>query len=88
MDFFTVVFDYEESEVGFYGGERLEITREWYDYLNDMTPEKKKTRQRNYIYIGIGVFVFVVIVLICCIVRREKKVGNRFENQNNEFEYA
>ena len=53
-----------------------------------MTPEKKKTRQRNYIYIGIGVFVFVVIVLICCIVRREKKVGNRFENQNNEFEYA
>ncbi len=88
MDFFTVVFDYEESEVGFYGGERLEITREWYDYLNDMTPEKKKTRQRNYIYIGVGVFVFVVIVLICCIVRREKKVGNRFENQNNEFEYS
>ena len=27
MDFFTVVYDYEEKEVGFYGGNRKQLTR-------------------------------------------------------------
>ena len=65
MDFFTLVYDYDEEEVGFFGGERVEMTKEWYDYMNDMTPEKqKKQKQKNYIYLGIGFFLLVVIIAL------------------------
>ncbi len=38
VNFFTIVYDYEEQEVGFYVGDRIEMTKEWYDYMNEMTP--------------------------------------------------
>ena len=85
MDFFTVVYDYEENEVGFYGGKRIEITREWYDYLNEMTPEKKKSkRKRMYIYAGIGFFIFVIIILLAIRNKKERDMGRRHLNQEDE----
>ena len=69
----TVVYDYEEKEVGFYGGNRKQLTREWYDYLNDMTPEQKKAkRKRMYIYVGIGFFVVIIIILLVYRSRKER----------------
>ena len=85
MDFFTVVYDYEENEVGFYGGKRIEITREWYDYLNEMTPEQKKSkRKRMYIYAGIGFFIFVIIILLAIRNKKERDMGRRHLNQEDE----
>ena len=85
MDFFTVVYDYEEKEVGFYGGNRKQLTREWYDYLNDMTPEKKKARRkRMYIYVGIGFFVVIIIILLVYRSRKERAMGRRLRDPNEE----
>ena len=83
MDFFTVVYDYEEKEVGFYGGNRKQLTREWYDYLNDMTPEQKKAkRKRMYIYVGIGFFVVIIIILLVYRSRKERAMGRRLRDPN------
>ena len=85
MDFFTVVYDYEEKEVGFYGGNRKQLTREWYDYLNDMTPEQKKAkRKRMYIYVGIGFFVVIIIILLVYRSRKERAMGRRLRDPNEE----
>ena len=85
MDFFTVVYDYEEKEVGFYGGNRKQLTREWYDYLNDMTPEQKKAkRKRMYIYAGIGFFVVIIIILLVYRSRKERAMGRRLRDPNEE----
>ena len=85
MDFFTVVYDYEEKEVGFYGGNRKQLTREWYDYLNDMTPEQKKAkRKRMYIYAGIGFFVVIIIILLVYRSRKERAMGRRLRYPNEE----
>ena len=85
MDFFTVVYDYEEEEVGFYGGNRKQLTREWYDYLNDMTPEQKKAkRKRMYIYVGIGFFVVIIIILLVYRSRKERAMGRRLRDPNEE----
>ena len=85
MDFFTVVYDYEEGEVGFYGGERKEITREWYDYLNEMTPEQQKAKKkRYYIYAGVGFFLFIVIILLAYRNRKENRNARRHRNLEEE----
>jgi len=85
MDFFTVVYDYEEKEVGFYGGNRKQLTRECYDYLNDMTPEQKKAkRKRMYIYVGIGFFVVIIIILLVYRSRKERAMGRRLRDPNEE----
>ena len=85
MEFFTVVYDYEEAEVGFYGGNRKELTREWYDYLNEMTPEQKKAkRKRMYIYAGVGFFVVIIIILLAYRSKKERALGRRLRDPNEE----
>ena len=75
LDFFTLVYDYEEEEVGFYGGERIEMTKEWYDYMNENTPEQQKAKKkRMYIYAGIGCFIFVIIIFL---IYRNKHIRER-----------
>ena len=85
MEYFTVVYDYEENEIGFYGGSRKELTREWYDYLNEMTPEQQKARRkRMYIYAGVGFFLIVIIILLAYRNKKDRAIGSRFRNPNEE----
>ena len=85
IKYFTVVYDYEENEVGFYGGSRKELTREWYDYLNEMTPEQRKARRkRMYIYAGVCFFLIVIIILLVYRNKKEKAMGRRFRNPLEE----
>ena len=86
VNFFTLVYDYEEQEVGFFGGERIEMTKEWYDYMNEMTPEQQKTRRkRYYIYAGVGFFLFVIIVLLAYRNKHEREMNRRFQNDNRIY---
>jgi len=50
INFFTIVYDYEQQEVGFFGGDRIEMTKEWYDYMNEMTPEQQKAKRKKCIF--------------------------------------
>ena len=78
VDFFTIVYDYEDQEIGFYGGERIELTKEWYDYMNDNTPEQQKAKKkRMYLYGGIGFFILVVIIFL--IYRNKQRERRRNE---------
>ena len=68
-----------------YGGERKELTREWYDYLNEMTPEQKKAkRKRMYIYAGIGFFLVIIIILLCYRNKKERHRAARHPLHNEE----
>ena len=86
LNFFTLVYDYEEQEVGFYGGDRIEMTKEWYDYMNEMTPEQQKAKKkRMYIYIGIGFFLLVIIIALAYRNKRENDMNRRFQNDNRIY---
>ena len=85
VDFFTLVYDYEEQEVGFYGGERIEMTKEWYDYMNENTPEQRKAKKkRMYIYAGIGCFILLVIIVL--VYRNKRLRDRRYQNDNRIYE--
>ena len=86
VNFFTLVYDYEEQEVGFFGGERIEMTKEWYDYMNEMTPEQQKARRkRYYIYAGVAFFLFVIVVLLAYRNKHERDMNRRFQNDNRIY---
>ena len=86
INFFTIVYDYEEQEVGFFGGDRVEMTKEWYDYMNDMTPTQQKAkRQRMYIYAGVGFFILVIIIILCYRNKHEKEMNRRFPIDNRIY---
>lgn len=85
MDIFTVVYNYEEAEVGFYGGIRKELQREWYDYLNEMTPEQQKARRkRMYIYGGVCFFLILIIIFLVYRNRKEKNIARRFRDHSQD----
>ena len=87
VNFFTIVYDYEEQEVGFYGGDRVEMTKEWYDYMNDMSPEQQKAkRKRMYIYAGIGFFLLIVIIALAYRNKHERDMNRRYQNDNRIYE--
>jgi len=86
LNFFTLVYDYEEQEVGFYGGDRIEMTKEWYDYMNEMTPEQQKAKKkRMYIYIGIGFFLLVIIIALAYRNKKENDMNRRFQSDNRIY---
>ena len=86
VNFFTIVYDYEDQEIGFYGGDRIEMTKEWYDYMNEMTPEQQKAkRKRMYIYGGVGFFLLVVIVLLAYRSKHERDMNRRYQNDNRIY---
>jgi len=81
VNFFTLVYDYEEQEVGFFGGDRIEMTKEWYEYMNEMTPHQlKEKRKKRYIFVGVAFFLLVVIVLLCYRNKREHQMNRRLPN--------
>lgn len=47
INFFTIIYYYEGQEVGFFGGDRNAMAKEWYYCLNEMTPRKKARRNVN-----------------------------------------
>ena len=80
VNFFTIVYDYENKEVGFFGGDRIEMTKEWYDYMNEMSPEQQKAKKkRMYIYGGIGFFLLVVIIALIYRNKHEKNLNRRLQ---------
>ena len=86
VNFFTIVYDYEEQEVGFYGGDRIEMTKEWYDYMNEMTPEQQKAKKkRMYIYGGVGFFLLVIIILLAYRNKHERDMNRRFQQDDRIY---
>ncbi len=87
INFFTIVYDYEQQEVGFFGGDRIEMTKEWYDYMNEMTPEQQKAkRKKMYIYGGVGFIIIFFIVVLCYRNKREREMNKKFQNDNRIYE--
>ena len=64
---FTLVYNSEDKEVGFFRGERINVTRDWDIYMIGETPEQKKEKMKKLlIYSSIigGILFFIIIFLV------------------------
>lgn len=87
LNFFTLVYDYEEKEIGFLGGDRVEMTKEWYDYMNEMTPEQQKAKKKKmYIYLGVGFFLLIVIIACAYYRRKQEKEMRRYQSEHRIYQ--
>ena len=87
---YTLVFDMEDAKVGFYGGERIDLKKEWDDYMNDMTPSQQKERTKKLIIAGcLGLLLLVFIIFLCIRARKEaeRSKGPVFRESNPDAIY-
>ena len=72
---FTLVYNAEDKEVGFYGGEKINVTKDWDEYMIGESPKQKKEKMKKLlIYLAIfgGILLFIII---CLIIRSNKKAN-------------
>ena len=63
---FTIVYNAEEKHLGFYGGEKIDLKKDWDEYMAGESPSQKKEKMKKLlIYAGIlgGILLFIIICL-------------------------
>ena len=63
---FIIVYNAEEKHLGFYGGEKIDLKKDWDEYMNGESPAQKKERMKKLlIYCGIigGILLLIIIYL-------------------------
>ena len=76
---FTIVYNAEEKHLGFYGGEKIDLKKDWDEYMAGESPSKKKEKMKKLlIYAGIlgGILLFIII---CLFIRSNRIKKNNIE---------
>ena len=76
---FTIVYNAEDKHLGFYGGEKIDLKKDWDEYMAGESPSQKKEKMKKLlIYAGIlgGILLFIII---CLFIRSNKIKKNNIE---------
>ena len=76
---FTIVYNAEEKHLGFYGGEKIDLKKDWDEYMAGESPSQKKEKMKKLlIYEGIlgGILLFIII---CLFIRSNRIKKNNIE---------
>ena len=71
---FVVVYNYEDKELGFYGGEKINVTKDWDKYMIGESPSQKKEKMKKmliYLAIFSGILLFIIICLVIRAITKE-----------------
>ena len=89
---FNIVYNAEEKHLGFYGGEKIDLKKDWDAYMVGESPSQKKEKMKKLlIYAGIlgGILLFIII---CLFIRSNRMKKNNIEQnpiinqEQNNFE--
>ena len=76
---FTIIYNAEEKHLGFYGGEKIDLKKDWDEYMAGESPSQKKEKMKKLlIYAGIlgGILLFIII---CLFIRSNRIKKNNIE---------
>ena len=68
---FVTVYDAEENKVGFSGGEKIDLKKDWDEYMSGETSLQKKEKMKKLLIYG-GIFGAILLLIILCILYRSK----------------
>jgi hypothetical protein len=85
---FVVVYNAEDKQLGFYGGEKIDLKKDWDEYMTGSLPTQRKEKIKKLLIYG-GIFGGLLLLIIIGLVIRANKMKKQphIENQgmiNNE----
>lgn len=80
---FTVVYNAEDKELGFYGGEKIDLKKDWDEYMTGDSPQQRKEKIKKLLTYG-GIFGGILLLIIICLVIRSNNMKKN-SNENRAF---
>ena len=70
---FVIVYNAEDKQLGFYGGEKIDLKKDWDEYMAGESPIQKKEKIKKLLTYG-GIFGGILLFIIVCLVIRSKNM--------------
>ena len=70
---FVVVYNAEDKQLGFYGGEKIDVKKDWEEYMKGESPEQRKEKIKKLLTYG-GIFGGILLFIIICLVIRSSRM--------------
>ena len=66
---FVVVYNAEDKQLGFYGGEKIDLKKDWDEYMTGDSPLQRKEKMKKLLIYG-GIFGGILLFIIICLIIR------------------
>ena len=78
---FVVVYNAEDKELGFYGGEKIDLKKDWDEYMTGDSPQQRKEKIKKLLTYG-GIFGgILLLIIICLVIRSNTMKKSNYENR-------
>ncbi len=77
---FVVVYNAEDKQLGFYGGEKIDLKKDWDEYMTGDSPIQRKEKIKNLLIYGGGLGGVLLFIIICLVIRSSKMKKPNREN--------
>ena len=78
---FTVVYNAEDKHLGFYGGEKIDLKKDWDEYMTGDSPQQRKEKIKKLLTYG-GIFGGILLLIIICLVIRSSRMKKPITSEN------
>ena len=79
---FIIVYNAEDKYLGFYGGEKINLKKDWDEYMAGESPTKKKEKIKKLLIYG-GILGGVLLLIIICLVIRSNNMKKNSPEKNS-----
>ena len=79
---FVIVYNAEEKQLGFYGGEKIDLKKDWDEYMAGESPIQKKEKIKKLLLYGGIIGGILLFLIICLVVRSNNLKKNAYENRS------
>ena len=76
---FVIVYNAEDKKLEFFGGEKIDLKKDWDEYMAGESPVQKKEKIKKLLTYG-GIFGGVLLLIIICLVIRSNRMKPRERN--------
>ena len=70
---FIVVYNAEDKKLGFFGGEKIDLKKDWDIYMSGDSPQQRKEKIKKLLTYG-GIFGGILLLIIICLVIRSNRM--------------
>ena len=70
---FVVVYNAEDKKLGFFGGEKIDLKKDWDEYMTGDSPQQRKEKMKKLLIYG-GIFGGILLFIIICLIIRSSRM--------------